>query len=424
MRVEVSPGEALDKLSILDIKLARIRDDEKRAAVQRELNVLSDARIVANGIPLLYTLLVQTNERIWDLTDTVKSLQETDPTYASVARTIFDENQMRFRIKSMINAATTSSLKEQKGYAESVITLIPTTPKQTLSALWSLALSYDTVYLSEDVHLLPPAIRPPLVRIGTMGSSILDTDVQIDRIERCLPKPINYAAGGKLGDFVHQLSVVYERYLQTGRRGCLYVGERNVGGDPFSRGLDATIRDVSPYLLTLPYIQSIETYTGQPIDINLSQWRYIPNLCSKSWQQIYGETYGVQWGARAWFPQSRSPNPSDIVLVNTSPTRWTDEVKWSVLLAKYPGTPMFLQTSLSDYQHFCERTGLRLPIVDGSSFSNIVSAVQSCRIFIGTLSMPLAVADALKKDRVAVTQRGGPDEGIAARTDPRYVNRT
>lgn len=425
MLLEVSVGEALDKLSILDIKHQRIQDPQRRNAVATEREALASLRPIATEHTLLYSLLLTANERIWDLTDRVKSLHVSDPSYAEIAHQIFEENQARFRIKAILNVRTSSSLHEQKSYAATEIGLVVTTPRIALFAIWALLLRYDRVFLmGEGIDLLESMIRLPMVRIGHRSGAVVDTSVQIDSIERQTPPPLRYSAGGRLGDFVHQLSVVLEMYLRTGSKGALYVGETNVGGDPFSRGLAATIADMSPYLLTLPYIHSVEVYTGQPVDIALSKWRQTPGLFSKSWHQIYGDTYGVPWGAHPWFTAARTPDLADVVLVNTSPMRWTDEVNWSVLLAKYPGTPMFLQTSPSDYQHFCERTGLRLPVVDGSSFSNIVSAVQSCRIFIGTLSMPLAVADALKKDRVAVTQRGGPDEGIAARTDPRYVNRT
>ena len=422
MHLEVSNGEALDKLSILDIKSSRIRDDKKRVAVNREKEALSQVRALADAHPLLYRLLIDTNERIWDLTDTVKSMHDTDPLYASTARQIFDENQTRFRIKAMVNTATSSSLQEQKGYAETAATLVPTNPKRTLSALWSLALSYDEVFLSKDVDLLPASVLPPLVRIGEKGEQLLDTDVDIGRIERSLSQPIRYAAGGKLGDFIHQLSVVYERYLQTGRRGCLYLSDTLPGSDCFARGAETTCVDIAPILMKLPYIDRVEVYTGQRYDVNLSSWRSTPELYSKSWQQIYGEAYAVSWGAHAWMTAPKRDDLVNVVLVNTSPTRWTDEVNWNTLFAKLGGTPMFLNTNPSDYQHFCQRTGLRLPCVDGSSFTDIVTAIQSCRIFVGTLSMPLAVADALKHERIAITKRGSPDESVAIRTDSRYVH--
>jgi hypothetical protein len=51
-----------------------------------------------------------------------------------------------------------------------------------------------------------------------------------------------------------------------------------------------------------------------------------------------------------------------------------------------------------------------------------VIAIHSCRKFVGTLSMPLAVADALKKERLALTQVGTPDEAIAIKQNPNFLS--
>ena len=84
---------------------------------------------------------------------------------------------------------------------------------------------------------------------------------------------------------------------------------------------------------------------------------------------------------------------------------------------------MFLQNSVDDYRHFCQQSGVEVPALPVSTFAELVSAIQSCKLFVGTLSMPLAVADALHKTRIALTQEGTPDESIAIRTNSSYINR-
>lgn len=119
LEVEVSIGEALDKLTILDIKKARIQDAAKRADVVKEYTSLA-ARLTPylSRVPYLYSILLQTNTYIWDLLDDVKTKQMSSTEKLRLYEVIWDENDRRYRIKSKINTALNSNLKEQKGYAQ------------------------------------------------------------------------------------------------------------------------------------------------------------------------------------------------------------------------------------------------------------------------------------------------------------------
>lgn len=116
----VSLGEALDKLSILEIKLEQIHD-ERRLDVEKEhsllLEQLADAKSRFN---FWYKHLVNINKTIWDDQDIVRGKRAgmSDKEYVDLCDRILNMNDTRFRIKNKINSLAESNLKEQKGYAK------------------------------------------------------------------------------------------------------------------------------------------------------------------------------------------------------------------------------------------------------------------------------------------------------------------
>lgn len=423
MLMEVSVGEALDKYSILEIKSRCIQDERKRSDVKAELESLASLQEVIATHELLYSLLVHTNQEIWDLTDTLKALDVTDSTYAGLANQIFDKNQSRFRIKSMLNHSAESGLKEQKSYSDSEVVLTVTDLRAAVPALWHLSLLYDVVYLTGDyTQILREFFKTPNFIVTERPGTIVDTDVVVPPIVRRDPAPLRYVNGGRLGDFIHQLSVVFEMFLKTGRKGIVYIAGTEIGGDHFTRGIAETLADIHPIISSLPYIHSLEAYAGQTFDINLCAWRYVPNMLGKSWHDVFGETYGVEWAKHAWLTSVIRPDLANTTLVCSSPKRWVSTIDWPTFVKTLPGTVVYLCVSQADAQHFRDQSGLDLPCLDVTTFTELVIAIHSCRKFVGTLSMPLAVADALRKDRLALTQAGTPDEVMAIKENPNYIN--
>lgn len=113
--METSVGEGFDKLTILDIKLEKIRDPVKKDHCRRESASIR-ASIGAHVLNYkhLYAWLRYVNLRIWDLQD---DMRERNNYSEQGFRAILDLNDMRFRIKKRINAIFESSLQEQKGYS-------------------------------------------------------------------------------------------------------------------------------------------------------------------------------------------------------------------------------------------------------------------------------------------------------------------
>ena len=112
--LEVSLGEALDKLTILDIKCDKIKD-RRRDDCLKEYNVLLESlKQYVDQFPFHYKILKEINLTIWNLQENIHNDINLTATYGQILK----ENDRRFRVKKQINNLANSSLKEQKGYAK------------------------------------------------------------------------------------------------------------------------------------------------------------------------------------------------------------------------------------------------------------------------------------------------------------------
>lgn len=153
--VNVSAGELLDKYSILEIKLERIRDDKKKKCIRAEMDVLEGSvrPLLCEGgnLTLEYRLLKYVNTVIWDLNE----VQEVKDAFDG--RHIMEENNARFRVKRWINEKVGSALKEVKSYAGTEVWLDAKGEcgshmlNVLLFAQWAM-LYHDTVYVVLDGH--------------------------------------------------------------------------------------------------------------------------------------------------------------------------------------------------------------------------------------------------------------------------------
>ena len=112
----VSLGEAIDKITILDIKLDNIKD-EKKLDVKVEYDLLFDKlKLFIDKYYDLYISMKKVNLIIWNQMDILRDSNTTNDIYMKICRECIEMNDIRFRIKNKINFISNSVLKEQKGY--------------------------------------------------------------------------------------------------------------------------------------------------------------------------------------------------------------------------------------------------------------------------------------------------------------------
>ena len=120
MKIEVSNGEIIDKLTIIQIKLERIKDRTKLANLQREYDELVkvSSAIISNSDPL-YKALYTVNCELWDIEDHIRDLERNKDfgqDFIETARAVYFKNDRRSEVKREINLKTSSGLIEEKSY--------------------------------------------------------------------------------------------------------------------------------------------------------------------------------------------------------------------------------------------------------------------------------------------------------------------
>tara|TARA_Y100000996_G_C22287417_1_gene546631 strand:- start:72 stop:464 length:393 start_codon:yes stop_codon:yes gene_type:complete len=122
---EISIGELLDKISILEIKMEKIKDNAKREEVKKEYDILkkiqSDSIEITGELKKLFDSLKKVNSIMWDIEDKVRICEKNKDfgeKFIELARGVYFNNDKRSRIKLEINKKLNSNLVEVKEYVD------------------------------------------------------------------------------------------------------------------------------------------------------------------------------------------------------------------------------------------------------------------------------------------------------------------
>ena len=120
---EISVGELLDKISILEIKQNNLKDEEKLKIVTKELSSLKETLNkdveFTDEIQSLYNDLKNINSKLWDIEDGKRDCErrkEFGEKFIQLARSVYIENDNRAKIKNNINKLSGSNISEVKSY--------------------------------------------------------------------------------------------------------------------------------------------------------------------------------------------------------------------------------------------------------------------------------------------------------------------
>ena len=122
---EISAGELLDKLSILEIKLNKIKNPALLQEIKKDYNIINEAKNKninsSNEINVLYTDLKKINEQLWEIEDKVRLCEKNSDfkdKFIQLARDVYLKNDKRSKIKLEINKILGSNIKEVKQYTQ------------------------------------------------------------------------------------------------------------------------------------------------------------------------------------------------------------------------------------------------------------------------------------------------------------------
>jgi len=120
MKIEVSNGEIVDKLTILLIKQERISDETKLVNIRNEIESISGISddIISRDDQMFQDLL-SVNKALWDIENEIRDKEarkEFNEQFIELARSVYVTNDLRAKIKYQINRKSRSTLVEEKSY--------------------------------------------------------------------------------------------------------------------------------------------------------------------------------------------------------------------------------------------------------------------------------------------------------------------
>ena len=122
---EISAGELLDKISILEIKLERIKDKNSQEEIIKEYNILKETQNSSieftDKIKELFESIKETNLNLWKIEDKIRICEKNKDygkNFIELARGVYFTNDKRSKIKSEINKILGSNIKEMKQYVK------------------------------------------------------------------------------------------------------------------------------------------------------------------------------------------------------------------------------------------------------------------------------------------------------------------
>jgi hypothetical protein len=127
MKIEVSNGEIVDKMTILELKLDKIKNITQLKNIEKEWAVLNDCVMTLYqiyGDSNLYNeidKLSEINSQLWDIEDWIRDCekeQRFDKEFVELARSVYKLNDQRSEVKRQINILTKSNFVEEKSYSK------------------------------------------------------------------------------------------------------------------------------------------------------------------------------------------------------------------------------------------------------------------------------------------------------------------
>ena len=120
---EISAGELLDKISILEIKLDKIKNKNSREEINKEYNLLEDAKNsnidVTETVQQLFNEIKEVNLNLWNIEDNIRICEKNKDfgkNFTELARGVYLNNDKRSKIKLEINKILGSNIREIKQY--------------------------------------------------------------------------------------------------------------------------------------------------------------------------------------------------------------------------------------------------------------------------------------------------------------------
>ena len=122
--VDIAPGELIDKLTILEIKLEKIKDERKLANIRSEyadlMRVFRSSIVETSRLTTLTAELKRINAALWEIEDDIRDQERAGTfgqAFVDLARSVYRTNDLRAATKREINELLNSAIIEEKSYS-------------------------------------------------------------------------------------------------------------------------------------------------------------------------------------------------------------------------------------------------------------------------------------------------------------------
>jgi hypothetical protein len=122
--VDIAPGELIDKLTILEIKLEKIKDERKLANIRSEyadlMRVFRSSIVETSRLTTLTAELKRINAALWEIEDHIRDQERAGTfgqAFVDLARSVYRTNDLRAATKREINELLNSAIIEEKSYS-------------------------------------------------------------------------------------------------------------------------------------------------------------------------------------------------------------------------------------------------------------------------------------------------------------------
>ena len=122
---EISPGELLDKISILEIKLEKVKDKDRQKRIKNEYDILKKVQNssieMSDKIKDLYRSVSNVNIKLWDIEDKIRICEQNKnfgENFIELARGVYFNNDKRAKLKNEINEILKSNIREIKQFVD------------------------------------------------------------------------------------------------------------------------------------------------------------------------------------------------------------------------------------------------------------------------------------------------------------------
>jgi len=122
---EISPGELLDKISILEIKLEKVKDKDRQKKIKNEYDILKKVQNssieMSDKIKDLYRSVSNVNIKLWDIEDKIRICEQNKnfgKNFIELARGVYFNNDKRAKLKNEINEILKSNIREIKQFVD------------------------------------------------------------------------------------------------------------------------------------------------------------------------------------------------------------------------------------------------------------------------------------------------------------------